>query len=227
MITIAQMLGFPNGTPIDRAQAKVLDVYERKTVAGKDGPTSVQNAMLTDIGGQKIKMVVWGHDDIAMYKGKEIIVEGRNGKGLGIKHGSYTNKSGETVNTIELNVSRTGTIQPLEVFKAHNPAVGVQTPAPAQNPANAPQSAQNGAPGVVHGAKVGMAINNAVLLMTEQGVPYSKQNLFQLAAEIIEVSNALEQGQTPKVVEPPKPQEAAPKSAPATKQGADDEDVPF
>lgn len=222
MITIAQMLGFPNGTPIERAQARVLDVYERKTVSGKDGPTSVQNAMLTDVGGNKIKMVVWGHDDIAMYKGKEVIVEGKNGKGLGIKHGSYTNKSGETVNTIELNVSRTGTIQPLEVYKAQNPAAGVQTQLPVQSAPNAAQPAQNGAPSVVHGAKVGMAINNAILLMTEQGVPFSKENLFKLSAEIIEVSNALESGKT---LEP----KAAPKQEPAkaAAQAPDDGDIPF
>lgn len=220
------MLGFPHGTPIKRTQVKVAAVYDRKQINGKLGPTTVQAAMLTDVGGNKIRLEAWGHGDLTIYKDKEVILEGKNDKGLGIKHGSYVNKTGATVNTIELSMSKVGTIHEVAVFQANNPNVPVRAEAPAQSPAKAVAVGATMPSSAVHGAKVGMALNNAVQIMVAQGIEYNKKNLWGLAQEIIDVSNDLEQGKVPDF-QPAKAiqQSATPPAAPT--QEVPDEDVPF
>jgi len=226
MITVPQMLGFPHGTPIDRTQVKVAAVYDRKQINGKLGPTTVQAAMLTDVGGNRIRLEAWGHGDLLMYKDKEVILEGKNGKGLGIKHGSYVNKTGVTVNTIELSMSKAGTIHEVAVFQANNPNVPVQTPVQGQSPAKAAVGGSPMPSGAVHGAKVGMALNNAVQIMVAQGIEYNKKNLWGLAQEIIDVSNDLEQGKAPDFKPAQVEQKPATPASPPT-QEVPDEDVPF
>ena len=157
--------------------------------------------VLEDIAGAKIRVTVWDHPDMTEHKGKEYVFHaGKSGKGLEVRHGSFTSKqSGQTVNTVELSMSKAGQMQYVEVYKAQNPASGA-TPSPAATEvAVSPSRPIGSAPMPINGAKVGMAINNAVNLIVADGTQFEDHKALMrqvgvIASDLIELSNWLEAG---------------------------------
>jgi len=226
MQTIKEILTYPNGTPIESFQAQIGAVYEYREQASKfnkTGKCTVQAVVLKDGSGNSIRASFWDHPDLTDHKGREYIFSGGGKKGITVKHGEYQGKP-----TIELSVSRAGTLQNIVVHNTANPS-----PAGAPNPGT-PASSIPQSPAVaavaVHGAKVGMAVNNAVLLVTALGGEYIAPDkvmghIKSRAIDIIRLSNDLESGRL-SVAEPLADQKAA---NVVDKKGnpAPDEDVPY
>lgn len=249
MRTIPECTNLPNGTPVDAVQGR-LKVFERRPVNGKYGPTTVQKASLSDVADNRIRLEVWGHPDLIPMDGMEVVVfaGGKGGKGLSIKHGSYKKAdTGEVintiVNTIELNVSKLGQFQTVEIYRS---TVAPSTVGPiAAIPANPSHSAapagsgqlqtvqiplkgqETAPPGkvAIRGDAVGMAINNAVniiVALAEQGqVPGDlMKDIGQKASDIIRLSNWLQQGNLyPEVKKEP--------AKPVVVKQPDNDKVPF
>src|SRR4051794_2687484 len=88
---------WPNDAVIEAVRGKLSKVYEHKTIQGKDGPNTVQNAELVNAGSEKLRLVVWGHPDLKTIEGKEVVLHSSrmgNGKvgGVKVKIGSYVAK---------------------------------------------------------------------------------------------------------------------------------------
>ncbi len=210
MQKILDILNYPDGTPIDAVQGRITAVYPSKTIAGRNGPVTVQNAELSDVGGNKIKLVVWDHPDLAPLKDKEYVLHNTSSKkaypGIQVKIGSYVaNKAGknhqvgDTVKTFELKVSKEGCFQHIEVFN-QSKSPDKASAEPASRPAAAQTGGQVGGSsqgGYINGASVGMAINNAVKIITE-GEGYNPElfakQLYVIASDIIRVSQHMEKG---------------------------------
>lgn len=246
MQSIASILNFPDGTPIDAVQGRITAVYPSKTFAGRNGPATVQNAELSDIAGNKIKLVVWEHPDLGPLKDKEFVLHNTSQKkaypGLQIQIGSFvakkdgkSHKAGDTVKTFELKVTKEGCFQHIEVYNQNKPA-GSPAATPPAATERAPEARSGGQvggsaqTGYINGASVGMAVNNAVKIICdiEGYVPetFAKQ-LFTIASDIIRVSRHMENGNlAPKAEAAPAKTTAVAYSAPTPDAGPD-EDVPF
>jgi hypothetical protein len=125
MVTIKQIMSWPDQTPVDAIQLRIVGAYEHRARSGANGPYTVQNADAEDAAGDKIRISVWNHPDISPMKGKMVVVHsnaGRGGKssGVKVKHGSYE-KNGQPVQTVELEVSKSGAFQFVEVYNNNNP----------------------------------------------------------------------------------------------------------
>ncbi len=196
--TIAQIHTFPNGTPIEAVEGKLVAVYEyRPQPNGKFGPTTVQNAELADVAGNRLRLSVWGHPDLSVLKGDNLILQASKGKGVEVKHGSYNKANGETVKTVELTVGKAGTFQ--RVGGPSQPNVGVSSPTTAPDTQNQQKSANDQKRGI-YGATVGMAINVAVDLMKHDGDVATGAEDFEIrlqsaASKIIRVAQKLEAGE--------------------------------
>lgn len=235
MTPISQIKTYPNKAPVDAVQAKIVAVYEYRSMPSKFGPgnTTCQNIEIQDVVGNKIRVSVWDHPDMTEHKGKEYVFHaGHGGKGLEVRHGSYQ-KNGETVATVELSMSKAGRMQFVEVYRQSNPTAAVSEPAKAPIPAQQGQGIPSPAPvrpARINGEKVGMALNNAVRLMVAADMEYSRAALKKVAEEIIEVSNELENPEAYPVAKPVAAmthQEKVEANIDPAKTPKADEDVPF
>ncbi len=107
---------FPNGTPIDAVQCRITKTYEYKQLTGDYGPYTIQSAVVEDAAGNKLGIEVWSHSDIAKLEGQEVVIQqSSRGKGLEVKHDSYTatkgDKAGQVVNKI-VRVPRQISLEP-------------------------------------------------------------------------------------------------------------------
>lgn len=205
MTPISQIKTFPNKTPIDAVQAKIVAVYEYRKMPSKFGPgeATAQNIELQDVAGNKIRASVWDHPDLTDHKDKEYVFHsGRQGKGIEVRDNTY-----KGVTNKELSISKAGQLQYVEVYRAANPVpAGTPVPSPAapapQTPANGSlgQGKAAGAPIQINGAKVGMALNNATLILAHSGLLAKLGHdkilgaIKDLTMDIIELSNDLESG---------------------------------
>jgi len=253
MMTILQMHGFPNGTPIDSVQARIAKVYEHKTIAGGQyGPTTVQNAVIEDVGGNKIKLKVWGHPDISKLEGQEVVIHAaHNGKGLAIEHNSYQAtkgaKAGTTVNEVLLTVQKNGQFQTVAVYHANagtKTETGGQVAPKSVAPIVGAMVRGEEHPAPIHPATAGMATNKALDVLIEAGVAYEMANqgklteaIFAIGSQIAAGAIMIEKGvkvpaakpSPPKAKETAKaeaPESVAPKADPNTGE-APPEDVPW
>lgn len=219
MIKLTEIQNFPDGTPIDAIQGRITAVYPARSVSNAKGTSTVQNAELSDVGGNMVKLTVWDHPDLEPLKDKEYVLHNTGGQrypGIKVKHGSYVakkdgraHKAGDTVKTLELNVTKNGCFQHVEVYNQSKPA-----DKPAAEPVSKPTSAPNQGLGVhttgfaksegsyINGAKVGMAINCATQLLVagaeaHGGFPADDvliDRIDWMASQIITLSNRLESG---------------------------------
>jgi len=217
-MTIPEIKNAADQTIVNDIQIRVDKTYDRNNVpGGKGGPTTVQNVELSDTTGNKIRASVWGHPDLKDQEGKTLILHSVNGKfglnGVKVKHGSYVakkdgprHKAGDTVKTVELEVSKAGQFQYVVVYRggqaANSPEKAVPSPS---GEVSAPthtkvvtqgQTPSNGLK-PVFGATVGMAINQAVavLIHTEDINPKTfEDDLARIASQIIRVAQRLETG---------------------------------
>lgn len=208
-----QIANLPDGCPLTEINGTVVAVYERRTIAGGK---SVQNAELSD-GTTKVRLTVWGHEDISVYKDRVVVLTAGPKGGLTVKEDEYKGNKRKVI-----SASATCQFQFLEVHNAAKPAGA--TPA---------ASAQASHPVVavpqVNGAKVGMAINNAIVLL--QNEPYDIKKVAQVASDIIRLSHWLEAGNLmPKASgvasEPIKPITVDPASK-GSQPAGEAEDVPY
>lgn len=242
MQKITDILNFPDGTPIDAIQGRISEVYAYEKKTGQKGPYTLQKAYIADVGGNKIKLTVWDHPDLAPLKGNEYVLHNTGGTrypGIKVRIGSYVatkdgqqHKAGDTVKTLELNVTKNGCFQHVEVFNQNKPA-GATPATPVSKPVEAQIGGQVGGSAqsaYINGQTVGMAINNAVKIICE-GAGYNPETfskqLHVIASDIIRISQTIEKGNlaggTPKTVEAkPEPAKTVPVASPEQ-----DEDVPF
>lgn len=242
MTTIVQALGYADGTAIDEIQGKLTNVFPLKPTARG----SVQNAELSDVGGNKIKLTVWDHQDLAPHKGRDIYLHAYkpNPKYPAIKvvHGSYVaskdgrgHKAGDTVKTIELSLSKNAVLQYVEV--AHQKPIE-DKPIDIGDACEirvTDEGKSVDAPKVSHiqGMTVGMALNNAVQILKHNGpidLGTLPKQLYSIASDIIRVSQHIEKGNlSPKAekITAEKSVEILEKAkagyAPASKEELDDE----
>jgi hypothetical protein len=180
-LSIGEILALPDNSAIDAVQGRVTEVYDQRQVKG--GKT-VQDAKLVDGGGKEIKLAIWDHPDCSIYKGREVILKSGPKGGLKVVYDTYKQR-----NTNYISVSRGCTFQYLEV---HSAAAGKPAPESANyNQVVGPLPA----PSVHNGAKVGMAVNNAVNFMTSAGEQFDAEKLHWIASEILKVSVKLEAGE--------------------------------
>lgn len=231
---IKDILSYPNATPIEAIQAKIAQVYEYKPYKGDYEPTTVQSIVLEDATGS-IRCSVWGHPDLTEHKGQEYVFgSGRKNKGLVLTHGK-----GQYAGKVELKMSNAGTLQHVAVYNAGRPAEAVSEPAKGSNQAPVGQETRQAAKSPytpINGAKVGMALNNAVLMLNASGLPYGMREIQEKALDIIRLSNDLESGRIQidplAEAEKPKPGSATPDQKAANQVGKDgepnrNEDVPW
>ncbi len=203
---ITEALSYPNGTPIEAIQGQITAVYERKDMGvGKYGPWSLQNAVLQDVGGNKIRVCVKSHPDITPFKGKEVVIHGKEGA-IKVKHDKYTpgpGKKNEGVEqkTIELDVSKVAQFHSVEVYnqskpESASPATPVSSPSTAvsqQTNTNIAGSHQNGVK-PIFGATAGLGVNNARLECEAAGVDPTEQALWEKASKYVRVALKIERG---------------------------------
>ncbi len=233
---ISQILSFPDGTPIQSVMGTITAVYPSRNITSQYGTKSVQNAELSDVGGNKLKLTVWGHQDLTASKGQEVVLSSPAGlkqPAIKVKHGSYTAQkgpnAGQVVKTIELTISEKATFLAPSVHKQANPAAAVEVDAGAVQITATTSAGKKG----VLGVTVGMAINNACESLTAAGSQITFENLHKLASDIIKVSQELEQGNlfgavTPPVRSPKPVVKQEPELVPAAaSDGSDEGDVPY
>ncbi len=181
--SIAQLLTYPNKTPVDAVQGQIVEVYKGKIVSnGKH----CQEAKIRDAAGTETKLTVWEHDDISTYKGRDVILQSGARGGLTVNHNTW---NGAT--TVGISASKTATFQFLEVHRA-NTGQPATAPTTATTTTNAHPT--QAATVVVNGAKVGMSINCATEFMVKAGEAFSEQRIWEIASALIRVSNRMETG---------------------------------
>lgn len=178
--TIAEVLKMPGQTNLVGLVGRVDKVFKQRNVSG--GKT-VQDLMLVSAGSE-IKIAAWDHPDCSVYEGKEVIIQQGPKGGLTLKDDNYKGNISKVV-----WMSSKCTFQLVEVHRAMGGSVS--NAATNAHPAAAPHAPVTG----FHGAKVGMAINNAVLFMTNAKIPFNPAELHCIAGEIIKVSEKLERGE--------------------------------
>lgn len=128
MLSIPEIQNLSDGMTVDSVQVTVHEVYERRNHDGQNGPTTVQNAVLVDDKGNKIKASAWGHSDLTPLKGQTVILHSTKGNrglaGVKVRHTTYKAtkdfgryKVGDTVPSVELSVSKTGCFQHVAVYQ--------------------------------------------------------------------------------------------------------------
>lgn len=178
--SIDELMSLPDKTQIQGFSGKVERVFEKK--AGK-----VPQNMIISCGGKEMRCAVWDHPDCSVYEGKEVIILPGGRGGLAISDNDYQGKV-----TRKLSISKSCTFQ---VVAVHAAAPAQRALGGASGGTILPTPASSQPSPVIRGEKVGMAINNAILIMTEQGVPFSGEELHKYASEIIKVSQRLEAGE--------------------------------
>lgn len=227
MQTIKEILTYPNGTPIEAVQAKIDKVYDYKQMTGDYGPYTVQAIVLMDATGESIRCSIFDHPDLNGHEAKEYVFSsGKGGKDIVVKHGSYTPKAGgEKKNTIELKIGKKAQLMHIAVYNDQSGNKAIPSPSSAQA-GSAPSRSNGTAPMGLNGAKVGMAINNAVLILTSSGEQATLEAITRHAVNIIRLSNDLESGKI--VIDAPvvavKPE---PASQPPAKTEEDKDEVPY
>lgn len=200
MQDIKTISAWPNGAAVNAVQGKITKVFQLRNFGGKN----VQDAELSDAAGNSIPIVAWGQSDLKFYEGKEVVIHAGAKGGLKIVHDSYVakkdsrnHKAGDTVNTIKLSVPLSAGWQLVEVYKAQNPnggAVPVLVP-------NAPETQGKGLcvasqpTTSIHGATVGMAINQACANLTHQGLELEPDAIHRIASGIVRVALRMERGE--------------------------------
>lgn len=237
-ITIGQITEMSPGdsnNPVwinDDFEAVITNVKEAKTKTGKAYYTAtLQDPHSTNIA---IDATFW-MSGIAAKQGKVCHFSGQ-----GMKLEEYKGN-------LKLTIGDKAKINVVGGAPARAAAPAARTSAPAQRAA-APQGAAQGGKKPIHGATVGMAINQAIAIIkdTTDGTgladyyltPDFGQDLHTLASDIIRVSTYLEAGnlaapsskRTPAPAPEPEPEpEPEPTPPPAAQQQPEDDgiDVPF
>lgn len=223
MQNIADISKYPDKTPVKEIQARIKTVYKYEpNFQTKFGVKSKQDFIIEDSTGS-MKAEIWEHPDITSLQGREFVLSSTSqGKGLSVKE--YQGK-------VSLMAGKAASIQTIEVHhqQAGTSSMGGNLSQPRPASLN---TFTAGNPLAIAGIKVGMAINNAVLLETTvKGKESTIAGVQTRAMEIILLSNFLEEGGwskpnkeanlTPPVVVTKAP--ATPDAVPA----APDDDVPF
>lgn len=205
---IETVKSWPSDAVVEAIQGKVVKVYDYRTGVGKEGKGTVQNAEFQDGKGDKIKVSVWDHPDLTPLEGKEIVLHssrGGNNKfgGVAVKHGSYVakkdglnHKTGDRVATIELSVSRLGQFHTVELYGQNNSNSGVSSPTPAPDPQPASNGLKTQGNGLkpIHGASVGMGINQACTYLISKGEELDPKKVYQIASGLVKVAQHMESG---------------------------------
>lgn len=234
---------FPNGTPIDAVQCRLVKAYERKEMPnGQYGPTTVQKAKVEDVAGNFMYLEAWGHPDLAKIEGQEVVLHADGkGKGLAIKHNSYVatkgEKAGKTITDVMLNLGKNGRIQTVAVYQQTAPAAEAAT---TQDDVRAAPEATTG----YHPATAGLATNKALDVLIADGSAIKLAREGKLTAAVHAIGSQIAAGalliekgvkappakqNAPKAVETPKalPAEVPPPRTPEEAGDDADEDVPF
>lgn len=211
---LSQIANLPDGCPLTEINGTVVAVYERRIIAGGK---SVQNAEISD-GSTKVRLTVWGHEDISVYKDRVVVLTAGPKGGLTVKEDEYKGNKRKVI-----SASATCQFQFIEVHNAAKPAGSAPVAAPAQASHPVVATPQ------VNGAKVGMAINNAIAVL--QNEPYDIKKVAQVASDIMRLSHWLEAGNLmPKASgvasEPVKPITVDPASK-GSEPAGEAEDVPY
>jgi hypothetical protein len=183
MTPLSQIPHLKDKDSIDAVQGRISRVFPARSPRGK----TVQDAEIQDASGNTIKMSVWEHPDLKPLEGMEVILQSGPRGGVQVKWDDYKK-------TNVLSVNKSGTFQKLAVHQAQTGGVA----APAQTTNTVPTSNHTSAvpaTTVVNGAKVGMALNNATLFMTNATEPFNKDRLFEIASEFVRISNRMEKGE--------------------------------
>jgi len=155
----------------------------------------VQDADLADTQGNKIRINVWQHPDLKPLENTEVVVHCSDTNSrypsVAVRHSSYVSKqgprAGQTVSTVELQVTKNGQFQHLQVFHQQNGTKPTETQ-PAQSVTEATKPA-----GVYprNGQQVGMALNNATTLILEHlAMNYAQETYAeQLARDLARISS--------------------------------------
>lgn len=206
MNSINQVKEWPHNAVVEAIQGKVIKVYPIKTVNTAQGAKTVQNAELQDAGGATIRLVAWSHPDMQPLEGKEVVLHssrGANGSYGGVKvaHKNYVAKqgpnAGKVVNSVELEVSKLGNFQLVEVYRAQNPgSVAPEAKFPeaaTQTPTTPSNSVKTGST-PIYGGTVGAAINNACNSLTARGEELDPGRVYIIASGLVKVALRMESG---------------------------------
>lgn len=201
-LTIAQIRTFPTGSPVPMIQGTLIDVYEYRTGVGKHRST-VQSAMFSDTGGDKMRINIWNHPDMAARRGMPITIIAVTDKG------KCSSKSIENTYhnppSLELEVSKGSQIL-FSGSKAMEtpPADHSENPDQTEEPSDATrQTRSQPVKRPVSGQNVGMCIKEAVgivMKMEEAGnIEYVKsrqfsEDVFMIASDLMRISKLLEDG---------------------------------
>lgn len=210
MQTIKACLGFPDGTPIDALTARIAKVYKRKEIPTKYGDKAIQDGYLEDASGGKIKFKAWQHPDLASLEGKEFVIHADGkGKGLLVKHESYTSANGPKTDIL-IEIGKVGQFQHVAVFNQSKGTPEAQTgsqvsaPQPAApSPVKAKETpmATHSEKAYVHGATAGAAHNKAVDILIATGAIKDslghgtlEQDVVSIGASLVRAAQRLEAG---------------------------------
>jgi hypothetical protein len=131
---------FADGQILTAIQVTLDAVYEHKKLTTKNGDTTVQNVKLSDSTGT-IFASVWGCEDWAPHKGRTYVIHSNKGtRGLaGISVKDKADKTGAIKR--ELQISKSATVQFVEVYAQ---AKGAAAPAQATVKQNVAVAASGG-----------------------------------------------------------------------------------
>lgn len=111
MHKIADIKNYPPGSQIDQVQGRISKVFDARTGTKNGNPWRLQNFVLQDGQGNEIKATAFGHPELGIYQGKDVVIaQGANHKGqpdgIEVKLNDYNGKK-----TNELVISKYGTFQ--------------------------------------------------------------------------------------------------------------------
>lgn len=205
---ITEILGFPHGTPIEAVQGTVVAVYDRREIPTKYGPNTVQTAVLKDVAGNQIRFTVWGHPDLSPMKDKEVVIHSPKPGAVKVKHDTYTPKEGKPgagipKRTVELEVSKAGQFQFVEVYHQQSGQTAGSPAAANPSPSGTIQDQSHGdvagpaqkAVKAIFGATAGLGVNNARLECEAAGVEPTEDELWKRASKYVRVSLKIERGE--------------------------------
>lgn len=101
-----------NGQVLDCIKVQILDTYEHRSVATKNGQTTVQNVKLKDDTGF-IFAALWGQNDASQYKGQSFFIKSKQtNRGMaGVTVADKPDKTGAIKRG--LNISASAIVQPV------------------------------------------------------------------------------------------------------------------